>query len=350
MDTSSISNLSVQNAMRLTIRQSQNELVDAQKEVVTGTHADLGVALGAKTSQSIDLNRDVMRIQSLMDTNSLVSQRLDASQAALEQMSNNASDIMSALVALSGSDDQSTLSTAVQSASNALQAFTGLANTSLNGEYLFAGINTDVQPMTDYTESGNAAKAAFDDAFLTYFGFTQDDSAASTITATDMEDFISNTVEPMFTGSDWQTNWSSASDQNMTSRITKSEVVDSSTNTNTDGMRYFALSAVLSVELLGTNIASDVRQVVSDAAINYAGQAISGVDYQRTQLGLSQSRVSKADDTLSEQKNIIETHLSDLEGVDAYEASTRVNNLLAQVEASYTLTSRIQQLSLVNFL
>jgi flagellar hook-associated protein 3 FlgL len=350
MDTSSISNLSVQNAMRLTIRQSQNELVDAQKEVVTGTHADLGVALGAKTSQSIDLNRDVMRIQSLMDTNSLVSQRLDASQAALEQMSSNASDVMAALVALSGSDDENTLSTAVQSASNALQAFTGLANTSLDGEYLFAGINTDVQPMTDYTASGNPAKAAFDDAFLTRFGFAQDDPAASTITAADMQDFISNTLEPMFTGTDWQTNWSSASDQNMTSRITKSEVVDSSTNTNTDGMRYFALSAVLSVELLGSNISSDVRQVVSNSAINYAGQAISGVDYQRTQLGLSQSRVSKADDTLSEQKNIIETHLSDLEGVDAYEASTRVNNLLAQVEASYTLTSRIQQLSLVNFL
>jgi len=39
-----------------------------------------------------------------------------------------------------------------------------------------------------------------------------------------------------------------------------------------------------------------------------------------------------------------------VEGVDPYEASTRMNSLLAQVEASYTLTSRIQQMSLMNYL
>ena len=36
-----------------------------------------------------------------------------------------------------------------------------------------------------------------------------------------------------------------------------------------------------------------------------------------------------------------------MEGVDPYEASTRVADLLSHIETSYALTARIQQLSLL---
>jgi len=38
------------------------------------------------------------------------------------------------------------------------------------------------------------------------------------------------------------------------------------------------------------------------------------------------------------------------ENVDSYEVATRVSLLTNQLEASYTLTARLQQLSLVKFL
>ncbi len=37
-------------------------------------------------------------------------------------------------------------------------------------------------------------------------------------------------------------------------------------------------------------------------------------------------------------------------GVDAYAASTRMQTLMDQIELSYTLTARIQQMSLMNYL
>ena len=40
----------------------------------------------------------------------------------------------------------------------------------------------------------------------------------------------------------------------------------------------------------------------------------------------------------------------ELEAVDPYEASTRVSALLGQIELSYSLTARIQELSLARFL
>ena len=39
-----------------------------------------------------------------------------------------------------------------------------------------------------------------------------------------------------------------------------------------------------------------------------------------------------------------------MEGVDPYEAATRVSALVSQIETSYALTSRIQQLSLLKFM
>lgn len=355
MKTSNVSNLSIQNAMRLTILQAQNALLTAQTEVTTGKYADVGAELGSDTAIALDLTRDVMRLQSQIDTNSIADQRLTASEEAMSQMAVSSQDMMDALLALSGSKDASSLSVANQSISDALSNFTAMANTSVNGEYLFSGINTDVQPVSDYftaiaPATVSTGKAAFDAAFLGKFGFTQTDPQVATITAADMEDFITNTVEPMFTGADWTTDWSSATDEVMTSRISQTETVETSTSANSSGMRNFALAAVISVELLGLDLQDDVRAVVSKKAISYTGVATTGINQERSALGLSQNRVTKATESMQIQQDIIEKNLSSVVGVDAYEASTRVNNLLALMEASYTLTAKIQQLSLVNYL
>ena len=44
------------------------------------------------------------------------------------------------------------------------------------------------------------------------------------------------------------------------------------------------------------------------------------------------------------------SHIGALEGVDPYEASSRLSTLLTQVETAYAMTARIQQLTLLNYL
>ena len=74
-----------------------------------------------------------------------------------------------------------------------------------------------------------------------------------------MKDFLTTTVEPMFTSdsapapNNWAS-WSSASDQNMSSRISNSEVIDSSTNSNQPGMRYLALATTVVNSLMGSDV------------------------------------------------------------------------------------------------
>jgi flagellar hook-associated protein 3 FlgL len=352
MKVSFTSNLGIQNAMRQTINQSQSELLKAQTEVSTGTYADRGVSLGYQTGRSVSLTVEKSRMNSIIDSNSIATQRLSASQSSLTNMSENVQTSLNSLIALSGSDDKSLLTTTTQSLQSQLDAFVSSGNTSSNGEFLFAGINTGTEPLKAYNDT-SAAKTTFDNAFQTYFGFTPSDPAASSITVggvPGMQDFVENTLEPLYTGSQWSTDWSTASSTNMTSQISASESVQTSTNANTDGFKKFALASVLGIELLGSNVNSTTRQYISQSAISYMGEAVAGVDQERSALGLSEARVNKSNATLQTQVTIVETSFNNLNEVDAYAASTKVNSLLSQMEASYTLTARIQKLSLVNFL
>ncbi|QRI63692.1 flagellar hook-associated family protein [Shinella sp. PSBB067] len=351
MKASFVSNMSLQNTMRLTVAKAQKEMQQLQEETVTGRHADVGAVLGAKTARTLNLHRDLQRMESLKSTNALTTQRLAASQEALGQMSSAANDAMEVLIALSGITSADQLDLAKQNLGNALSTFTAAANTSFSGEYLFAGINSDVMPFKDYLQETppSDAKVAFDAAFSAHFGFTQTDPAVSSITPDEMQDFIAS-LETSFMGPDWQTDWSNASDENMQSRVSAAETVQSSTNTNADGMRYMALGLVLGQELLALGLSERTRKTVSDSAIDYMGKAVSGIDGERSKLGISEARVTQANVSLNAQITILGTSVKDMEGIDTYEAATRITTLESQLSLAYTLTSRIQKLSLLNYL
>jgi flagellar hook-associated protein 3 FlgL len=349
MKTSNISNLGIQNSLRMTIQESQQELIVKQKEVTTGTYADVGKELGAGASRSLSLTRDVERLDTILNSNAIVTQRLSSAQQSLTNMSDNVQSAMNSMIALSSSSDSTQLEVARKSVESAFSSFTSTANTSVNGEYLFAGTNTDTKPMKEYTAT-SAAKASFDAAFLAKFGFSQTDPQAANITKTDMQDFLDNDVANLFSDANWKADWSSASDTNMTSRINTNEVVETSTNANIQGVRDFAYGSLVAMELLNSPISAEVRSLVSSDVISHYGKAITGIDGVRSQLGLPEQRVTISNESLQGQIKIVKTNLNNLQGIDTYEASTRINVLLQQVETSYNITSRIQKLSLVNFL
>ncbi|WP_099863989.1 flagellar hook-associated family protein [Pararhizobium haloflavum] len=342
MKTTFTSTMAMQNAVRLAVQRAQQELTQTQSEITTGRHADIGLALGSKTSRTISLTRDVARLDSILDNNALVAQRLSVSQDALGQLSSNGQTMMETLITVSSSSDKAQRGVAQREMTAMLENFVAISNTSSSGEFLFAGVNTDVKPMANYEV---AAKAAFDAELDLAFGAG---TPAGDYTAADMDTFLTN-LEARF-DADWGTLWSEASDTNMTSRITNSEIIESSTNANAEGFRKFALTAVIGAELLDEDLSGEARTVLMERLVGLAGEAIAGIDAERAELGVAESRVAKANTALTDQKDVVATYIGELEGVDPYEASTRMNTLLTQMEASYALTARIQQLSLMNYL
>ncbi|MFB9981721.1 flagellar hook-associated family protein [Mesorhizobium kowhaii] len=344
----SVSSAAISNAMRYQQMRMQAELVKATKESSTGRVADVGLALGGRTAQSVTFSRDLDRLNVIIDSNGLVGARLSSTQTSLGQLASAAQALLSSLATATSSDSSDSL--AQSSGKTTIQQLTSILNTSVNGEYLFAGTNTDVKPINDFTAAGSPAKAAFDAAFVANFGFTQDDPAAANITAAQMDDFITNDVLPQFTGSGWQGNWSNATDQQIVSRIALNETTPTSTSANSEGIQKLAMAAAMVSSLMSSNISRAAKNTVISRSTLLVGEALSGIGQLQSETGIVQKRVSDANDRMKTQVDLFERHILDLEGVDPAEAATRVADLTQHIETSFALTARLQQLSLLNYL
>lgn len=348
MKTSFISSYGTSQAVRTQLLKMQLELVKTNKEVVTGRTADAGLHLGARTGQVVSVERDIDRLKGVMDSNELVLSRLSATQAGLDTLTKTAQGFQSTMTAASsGAVENSIL---LSEAKTAIVKMTGVLNSSLNGENLFAGVNTDVQPINDFFAPWSAARIAMDDAFVTHFGFPPDDPAAAALTAADVTTFLTTVVEPQFTGPDWYANWSNASDATITARITLTESTHASVSANEVGIRKLTAAAAFIAVFLDGNLNDMARDAVIAQSLALTGQAVSDLAQTQARTGILQQRVTAASERLSMQVDIFSGKVNDLVGIDPYEASTRVQNLLAQIETAYTLTNRISQLSLVRYL
>lgn len=345
MKTSSVSSSAMSDAMRYSQSRMQAELVKRQKEMNTRRVADLGLALGARTSQSVTFARDLERLNTIVDSNKLISSRLSTTQDALGKLGDAAQKLLTAVSTAVSGDPGSNVTRDAGKA--ALQSMTSILNSSINGEYLFAGTNTDVKPINDYG-AGTAAKTAFDNAFNATFPNPPTDPAS--ITATQITDFINNVVSPQFFGPDWKANWSNATDQQIVSRISLNETTESSVSANTDGVKKLAMAATIVNELFSRNLNPEAKKAVAQKAITLTGEAIGNIAQTQSQAGIIEQRVKDASDRMNAQIGLFEKHVIDLEGVDEYEAANRVSDLLSHIQQSFALTARLQQLSLINFL
>jgi flagellar hook-associated protein 3 FlgL len=348
MKASFVSSSAMQSSLRQTISQSQNKLLQASTEAATGVYSDIGVSLGSGAAKSVTLASAISLTDALKASNSIVGLRMDASQTALSSLKDAGDTLVSNLTALQAGQDSTSVAVALQSAGDALSQLISTANTSVNGEFVFAGTNIDETPLTDQSATVTAAINSALSDYAMSLGKPINELSGNEITS-----FITDTIEPMFSESAWTdpaSGWSSASSNSMTSRISENETISSSTSANSQGMRYLALASVVVSSLFGQDLAADAKSAVASKAISYASQGTSGIVTQQSQLGLSQERLEKANDALDARSTLYQGNLVDLQGVDVYEASTLVNQLQTQLETAYTLVSKLQQLSLVNYL
>src|SRR3954454_2635720 len=103
MKSTFVSTASVSEALRYSILRSQADLAKSQKEVSTGRVADVGLALGARTGQSVSFARDLDRLQGMVDTNALASSRLSSTQNLIGDVTKTAQSFLATLTnSLSG--------------------------------------------------------------------------------------------------------------------------------------------------------------------------------------------------------------------------------------------------------
>ena len=347
MSTNYISTLMLSSALRYSVTTNQSALSNATKEATTGRFADVGLQLGISTGRDVALRADMDFIDQIVDTNGLVAGRLDVTQNRITQLGSNAQDFLKNLIAARDADSGARM--ILPSAAAGLQDVIGALNASYNGSYLFGGINTQTTPLASYT-AGSTSKNQVDADFLASFGFPQSSASVSTITPAQMQNFLDNTLDTEFASPAWNANWSSATDQTLSSRISTTEVVDSSVSANQPGFRKLAEAYTMLTDLGNTNLSKDTFQVVVDKAISLVGGAINDLAVLGGTVGSIQQRVTGATEKLKIQKDILNDQIVKLEAVDPTEASVRVNTLQTQIQTALALTSQLQKISLINYL
>jgi len=79
-------------------------------------------------------------------------------------------------------------------------------------------------------------------------------------------------------------------------------------------------------------------------------RAIDDIDQQRFKLETARARIDEIRTNHEQEQNLLQSTISGIEDADINEVAVKLNSLQLQLEASYGVTARIQQLSLVNFL
>lgn len=333
----------------MTVLKLQRDLVGAQKEVATGRLADVGAALGARTGESVSLRTELSRLEIIIGTNASVSARLDVTQETLKNVSTAAQSFSSALIAARNSQTGPRLSQN-EARANLISLIDAL-NTSFAGGHLFSGINTDAKPVASYFGTPvSAGRQAVADAFLAEFGFPQTDPQVSTIGGPQLETFLDNEFAALFEEPAWSTNWSSASSENLESRISVFDVIETSTNANEAAFRKLAKAYTMIADLGTENMSRPAFDALVDKALSITGEAIQDVATLQATLGSAEARIAQSDTKMSAQIDVLSNRINGLEAVDPFEAATRVTTLVTQIETAYALTARIQRLSLLNYL
>ncbi len=326
---------------------SQAALSRATQEATTGRNADVGLSLGALTGRDVVLRSELLNVDKLVDTNGLVAGRLDTAQQRVDELIDAAKSFQKDLLAARNSADGGSI--IAQSAGANLQGLISTLNVTMDGQYLFGGINTATTPMADYA-AGSSSKTAIDAAFATTFGFAQNSASVSGIGATDMQSFLDTQFSAEFADPAWGANWSTATDQVMRSRISTTQTIDSSASANEPAFRKLAKAYTMLSDLGTQNLNPAAFQTVVDAAIGEIGEAINDLANVGAKIGTAQEQTSGATDRLKVQGDLITDQIDAMEKVDPTEASVRVTNLNNQLEMSLALTSRIQQLSILNYI
>ena len=347
MTSTTISSASLYLSLASPLQSMQKNLLILQKEMSTGRYADVGLQLGASTVQSVSLYNNINAMTALQSENNVVTTRLGLTQNVISSLTAGAQSLMQNMA---GATSNGSISAFASVAQQNLQDMANQLNTSQNGSYIFGGVNSGTPPMTNYESSPtSAAKTAMDASFTTAFGMSQSSAGVSSITPTQMQAYLDGPFAALNQGAGWN-NTSVASSTVLQTQIGPSETRNTSVSANNTAFQQLATAYTMIAELGGGNFTRATAQTISSAAIKALSTAIASLQGVASSVGNVQSDIATSNDNMTAQLNIMNTQIGNLENVDPYKTQTSISQLTTQIQAAYSLTAQMEQLSIVKYL
>ncbi|MCQ4159923.1 flagellin [Roseomonas sp. GC11] len=338
----------------------QNELATLTAEMSSGRKSDPTRELGVGASLLYKLYGDVQQGEAIKNSTSLAGKRIEAMQTALTQVG-DLMDQMSPEILKTDSLKGNGYTIIASNAREMLGSMIDLLNTSWDGQNIFGGTDSSQPPLANSSTLLDWAQTQLDDA-VTAAGDALDETEAAALITTFDTMFANETRDTSnsFYGLVYQSTsrtsmGSSAdpeSDTDTLIRIGAGETL--SYNVRADNQTF--KDAFKSLAILSTLDASssELSEDAKTALIDEAGELMRGARSQLTVLagvlGGKQERLEKVATIQDKAVTAATAQINDLEGADYYTISDKVSTLQIQLNATYAITAKLAELSLVNYL
>ena len=295
------------------------------EESVTGQYADLTKHLGGRIGDAMVGKKALTDIEDQRSLLGIRQGRLDLVQKSLSGIQDRVGGLATQMLSALGTGDYHGQSVVARDAKAALTDVFSALNGRHGDRFLFSGDETATQPFsgTDQLLSDIRAIAA---------------SAADT---TDFETQLDDYFQSATGG--WQTS--------IYRGTSVSTDPDSVTATDPALVELISGLAVMALSGSEDNIAlfSQNPEIVQSSA-ERVNSGITALVNLRADVGIIQERVAKSLESLDTEETILNGIYNNMAGRDQYDAASELKQLEASLESAYVLTSRLSNLSLLNFL
>lgn len=344
--------------MRENVNSATMKLQEATKELGTGRHANLFQELGARTASTLQMRVTETTTQSYVTSNEVLASKLESTLAATNNIRKTIDSVLQ--IALLNKTRPTTGAEAIQAeARSAIESMVGSLNQSFNGDHLFAGVKSRAAPMTRW-EDTNATTGHSPQAVLnSIVGAGPPDAATAATMITSIKEVFdsSYTTDPTmnyeatFFGGTPLLDGGGVANPRVTGRLDPDQELQYGVQANDEPMR----EAMRGLSMLATIDVSKITdeatyQAWMDEAVNTLASAAEGVLKMATDVGFQQQVVETANTRLKDVSVIQQLQIARLENVDTYEVAAKISSLEAQLNASYSVTARLGQLSILNYM
>lgn len=362
-----LSTLGMSRTLQSTMTRQQMELTRANEEVSTGLHADVAATIGSSTGRDIALRNLFDRTDEYVKTTDLLDGRMKMMDSAMTSILTSGTDLLAA--AATGLGQQSPTGSSLQiRARGVLDQVVGLLNAASGNSYLFAGTALDQPPMRNVDGDKSGLRSPLQivrDAIQSATGGTAmpttaaetaavvarlDDLFAVRDPATPAPAPLTDTFEGgLYTGTTAMQPGGTASPR-VSGQPADATTVGYGVQANDPMMRELLEGVYMLAAVDTSKMNVDAYPDYIKTAVDKLSGGLGKLREATAQLGIQRAQVATLAEQHKTQKSVLSLQINNLEGVDPYEASTRITQLEAQIDATASATARIAKLHLTNYL
>ncbi len=336
---------------RQTAADLTRELSQAQQELSSGRKADVFRDLGVAAAESLNLRATKDRDEAQIGANKLLSNRMETMAQTLGTIRETVSEALQLAVA-SKTSPGGTVSALQETAKAALQSLISQTNGSHGGVPLFSGTNNAPVALQAWNKDnpGSGVSPADVLADIMSGGLASVTDAQNRIAELDAA--FSDSATPASRNFE-QTfyNGAAAGDPRQEAPIGDGTVLAYGVQANDQAFRDViqGLAMLASTDPAQIDDPEAYRTWVG-AATDKLSSGNTGLLDAETLLGAQAAQIEETNTRMQDRIDLYQSRILDLEGVDSYEAATRITLLETQLQASYAVTARLSQLSFLNYM